>query len=136
MITLSTCHHNLIGPRVTDRVISPWISHELGQKTLSGKYLCVYVCVHLSVDMGPSMCVDVKVQLSACGTLWTRICGHVGKSVSSYDLSVYIRVSKFMHVYIISICLLLCRRKGGAEDGHHLFVHSKNIHLGDDQARL
>lgn len=55
--------------------------------------------------------------------------------MSSYDIPVYICVSKFMYVYIVSICLL-CRRKGGAEDRHRLFVHSKYIQLGDEQARL
>lgn len=78
MITLSTCHHNLPGSRVTDRVINPWISHELGQKNLSGEYLCVYVSVHLSMDMGPSKCLYVKVQLSVRVILWTRIYGMYG----------------------------------------------------------
>lgn len=57
-------------------------------------------------------------------TLRTRICGHVWKSVSSYDIPVYICVSKFMYMYIVSICLL-CRRKGGVEDRHWFFCSFK-----------
>lgn len=57
-----------------------------------------------------------KFILSMHVTLWTRVFGPVWKSVSSCDMSVYVCVSKCMHAYVVSICLLLCRRKGAAED--------------------
>ena len=96
-------------------------------------YKYLFVCEHgLSCVY---MYLHPKVHESVPMTVWIRACGHVWKFVPSCAVSLYISLSRCMHESSLYVCCCV----GGREQLKirlHLFVHSRNIHLGLEQARL
>lgn len=136
MITLSNCHHNSPGPMFTDRAINPWISHGLGQRNLSVS-ISVWMCTYILVWTWVTGCAFMSKFIYLC--MWLYGLGFVGMYGSLWvhmtHLYTYVLVNLRLHTYFLYVCCCV----GGRERLRrrpHLFVHSKNIRLGDEQARL